>query len=117
MPTLATSEFPPPKSDKEFELIVRDIFAAYWHDSDTKTFGRNGQKQCGVDIYGRPNQEEAWFGIQCKLRTTTKLSRKELEREIELAKNFHHKLHTYIFATTHARDTELQKIVEELNQM
>lgn len=117
MPLLATSDFPPPKNDKEFEEMVRDIFAAHWNDPDTKIFGRSGQKQNGVDIYGRPNQQDSWFGIQCKVRKTGNLPRKTLEHEIREAHSFHHKLHTYIFVTTHARDTELEKIVEKLDEI
>lgn len=115
MPLLTSSDFPPPQSDREFEEIVRDIFAAHWNDSDTKIFGRSGQEQKGVDIYGRPNQQGSWFGVQCKIRKTGKLTRKILEEEIKQARSFHHKLHTYIFVTTHLRDNKLQKIVEELD--
>ena len=115
MPLLVTSDFPTPQNYNEFEEMVRDIFAAHWNDPDTKIFGRSGQAQKGVDIYGRPNQHGAWFGIQCKVRKTGELSRRTLEEEIRLARSFHHKLHTYTFVTTHARDTSLQKIVEELD--
>ena len=117
MPLLVTSDFPPPKNDKEFEEMVRDIFAVHWNDPNTKVFGRSGQKQRGVDVYGRPNQQDTWFGIQCKVRKTGKLPRKTLENEIELARSFRHKLHTYIFVTTHERDTKLQEIVEELDEV
>ena len=87
MPLLATSDFPPPKNDKEFEEMVRDIFATHWSDPDTKIFGRSGQEQRGVDVYGRPNQQDFWFGIQCKVRKTGKLSRKTLEDEKQLIKD------------------------------
>ena len=89
MPLLVTSDFPPPKDDKEFEEIVRDIFAGHWNDPNTKIFGRSGQGQSGVDVYGQPNQMKSWFGIQCKLRKTGQLTRKDLEREIEMARSFH----------------------------
>ena len=79
MPLLITSDFPPPKDDKVSEETVRDIFAARWDDPDTKIFGRSGQEQSGVDVYGRPNQQDSWFGILCKVRKTGKLLRKTLE--------------------------------------
>lgn len=116
MPLLVTSDFPPPKNDKEFEEMIRDIFAAHWNDPDTKIFGRSGQEQRGIDVYGRPNQQDSWFGIQCKVRKTGKLPRETLEAEIKLTRSFRHKLHTYIFVTTHPRDTKLQEIVEELDE-
>ena len=115
MPLLITSDFPPPKDDKEFEEMVRDIFAARWDDPDTKIFGRSGQEQSGVDVYGRPNQQDSWFGIQCKVRKTGKLLRKTLEDEILLARSFHQKLHTYIFVTTLKRNTKIQEFVEEFD--
>ncbi len=117
MPLFITSDFPPPLGDKEFEEMVRDIFAAHWNDPNTKIFGRSGQEQSGVDIYGQPNQMGSWFGIQCKVRKTGQLTRKDFEHEIELAHSFHKKLHTYIFATTALRDTKLQQIVDMLNEI
>jgi hypothetical protein len=117
MPLFITSDFHPPKDDKEFEEMVRDLFAAHWCDPNTKIFGRSGQGQRGVDVYGQPNQMASWFGIQCKVRKTGKLTRKELENELELTRSFHKRLHTYVFATTHLRDTKLQQIVDELNEI
>lgn len=116
MPLFITSNFPPPLEDKEFEEMVRDLFASHWNDPNTQIFGRSGQGQKGVDIYGQPNQAGLWFGIQCKERKTGKLSRKDLEKEINLARSFHKKLDTYIFAITGSRDTKLQQIVDDLNE-
>lgn len=115
MPLLQSSQLPPPIDDKEFEELARDLFAAHWKDPNTQIFGRSGQTQDGVDIYGRPNQQEFWYGIQCKLRKAGDLSRQKLEIEIHKARNFHHKLHTYIFVTTYSRDTKLQKFIDELD--
>jgi hypothetical protein len=105
-----------PKDDKLFEELTRDLFAAHWGDPNTQINGRSGQEQRGVDVYGQPNQREFWFGIQCKLREY-KLTKSTIECEIKKARNFRHKLHTYIFVTTMPRDTKLQETVEELNRI
>ena len=37
-----------------FEDIVWDIYTRKWNDPDAQRYGRTGQPQQGVDVYGRP---------------------------------------------------------------
>lgn len=115
MPGLTTPDFPKPKDDKEFEEIIRDLFAALWRDENTQIYGRSGQRQNGVDVYGRPDLGDAYYGIQCKLRNTGNLTRKEIKEEIVKARSFHNKLDTYLFATTAPRDVTIQDIIDDLS--
>jgi hypothetical protein len=103
--------------DDEFESLLRDICALDWGDPDTKQFGRKGQKQFGVDVYGRPNDfQSVYRGVQCKLRTTDKqLSLNELEQEVVDARNFPHRLDKLIIATDGPRDTNTQILVDTIS--
>jgi len=55
MPTIPQSELPRPKSWDEFEEIVWDIYQRLWKDPHAQRYGRSGQAQQGVDIYGQPS--------------------------------------------------------------
>lgn len=43
---------PPPSWDK-FEEICADLFSRIWKDNQLVRYGRAGQRQHGVDIYGK----------------------------------------------------------------
>jgi len=116
MPTPVTIEFPKPADDVEFESLVRDLFASHWKDDNTIVYGRSGQKQNGVDVFGKPETSDLNYGIQCKIRRSGTLTKKELEKEITQAKNFLPKLDCYIIATTLSRDVSLQNTALELNE-
>lgn len=68
---------------QEFQEIVRDIFALHWEVHNTLIYGRNGQLQHGVDIYGRPKESALLFAIQCKVRNDSTLTKHDIEEEIE----------------------------------
>lgn len=68
-------------------------------------YGRAGQRQNGVDIYGKENGADS--GVQCKGKRNwppTKLTIAEIDAEVEEAKKFSPPLKTYIFATTADND-------------
>jgi hypothetical protein len=56
---------PTPKSWDEFEEITLDSLKIRWSGSNLFRYGRQGQPQNGVDIYGNINLNE-YVGIQCK---------------------------------------------------
>lgn len=115
MPSLTTSEFPKPRDDKEFEEMTRDLFAAHWRDDNTQIYGRSGQEQNGVDVYGQPNCAGLYYGIQCKLRSQGFLTQSDIENEIKKARAFKHKLDTYIFVTTASRNKTTQDLIDQLS--
>lgn len=59
MPIIATSQLLPPESWEEFEDICADLFMLEWGDPAAVRHGRKGQRQHGVDIYGRPTTQAA----------------------------------------------------------
>jgi hypothetical protein len=114
MPNILTSQFPKFKDDSEFEEFVKDLFAAHWKDENVQIYGRSGQSQNGVDVYllGNKRNNNITRGIQCKVRKD-KLTKKEIEDEIKLARKFKHKIDKYIFVTTLDRDTKIQDIIDD----
>jgi len=91
---------PPPSWDK-FEEICADLFSRIWNDSQLVRYGRQGQRQHGVDIYGKENGADS--GVQCKGKRNwppTKLTTAEIDAEVEEAKKFDPSLRTYVIATT-----------------
>jgi len=112
MPTPSTSELPKPRSWDEFEDIVWDLYSREWQDRDAQRYGRSGQPQQGVDIYGRPSRLGGQYaGIQCKRYEAGNLNRKTVEAEIAKAEQFQPPLAEYLIATTEPRDAPLQEIV------
>jgi hypothetical protein len=117
MPTVPQSELPVPKSWDEFEDIVADLYARAWDDSHTQRHGREGQRQQGVDIFGRPTcLQGRWAGVQCKRYKQGTLTLKIIEAEIAKAEQFKPTLAEYTIATTDRRDVELQEAVRLVTQ-
>lgn len=102
---------PPPSNWQDFQDLVVQI--ASMHYESAQDYGRQGQRQNGVDIYA-----ETWdkkkIGIQCK-ETKSELNDKVVEKDAEDAKGFSQKLDLFIIATTHRRDARLQDWVIRLN--
>ncbi len=118
VPTRLTTNFPQPTNSEEFESMVRDICALEWNDPHTEKYGRRGQKQCGVDVYGRPvNRAGSYRGAQCKLRTTgALLTEDEIEAEVAQAKSFPHPLDRLILVTNTLRDKNTQFLIDRVNE-
>ncbi|WP_024768068.1 hypothetical protein [Aquimarina macrocephali] len=77
--------------------------------------GRSGQAQARIDVYGIPYGEDSYLGIQCKGKdeyTAKQLTEKEIQQEIEKAKNFEPSLKKMYFATTAVRDASVQTIIQ-----
>jgi len=117
MPTPTTINLPPPKSWDEFEDIVLDIFSRLWDDPHTQRYGRSGQAQHGVDIYGqRSGGNEEYIAIQCKLYSNGKLKPSTIAEEVEKLEGFPLPVSEYIIATTAIRDVAVQNQVIALNK-
>jgi hypothetical protein len=118
MPTRLSTNFAPLKDSDEFESLIRDICALEWGDPRTEKFGRKGQRQFGVDIYGRPvDLDGIYRAAQCKLRTKgDSLTEAEIEKEVSDARHFPHKLDALIIATDAPRDTHTQILVDQISE-
>ncbi len=115
MPTPTTSDLPTPKSWDEFEDIVWKIYRREWQDSHAQRYGRSGQCQNGVDIYGQQNGSGRYIAVQCKRYKDGKLNCKKIEEEISKAESFSSVISEYVIATTESRDTKIQDCIRRLN--
>jgi hypothetical protein len=103
-----------PENWQDFESLCKKLWGEIWECKEIKKNGRSGQSQNGVDVYGVPKGEKYYFGIQCKGKdeyTHKKLSKKEVDRELELAKKFKPTLKKFYFATTANKDAEIAEYV------
>lgn len=114
MPTIAGSNVPPPKSWDEFEDITLSAAKLRWGSNNFYRNGRQGQKQEGVDIWGR-DQEERQIGIQCK-NTIGGVTEATVKAEIEYSESFKPTLKALYIATTANRDASIQKSVREISE-
>lgn len=117
MPSRKTTYFAQLTDADEFESLVRDLCAFEWGDPHTQKFGRRGQKQFGVDVYGKPTDLDGLYrAAQCKLRSRTHhLEEKEIEDEVHDAGHFPHSLDALIIATDAPRDTHTQILVDQIS--
>jgi hypothetical protein len=115
MPIPSTSELPKPKSWDEFEDIVWEIYTRKWKDPHAQRYGRSGQAQNGVDIYGQKNISKNYVAIQCKRYGEKKLSVQRIVAELEKADSFPSPISEYLIATTESRDAKIQDFIRILN--
>lgn len=113
MPSPTTTDLPIPRSWDEFEDICADLLKRLWHDPYVVRNGRDGQRQHGVDIYGKPVHLQGCgsgiAGVQCK--RVVELTEGDIRNEIEQATEFVPKLEKYLILTTLKRDASLQEYV------
>ncbi len=109
MPTISSSQVPPPKSWEEFEEICLSAAKHRWDSSKFFGNGRKGQAQDGVDIWGHDSVGEH-IGVQCK-NTLAGVSLTVVNDEIANAEGFKPKLDHLYISTTAPRDASLQRDV------
>lgn len=118
-----TLSFPPPKNWDDFESLTSQV-ARYKLAGEFDRYGRQGQKQSGVDIYGY-DYEDVLTGIQCKHKgnaksrsgkVVTDLTDKMIDGEVRLADNFNPALKVFIIATTSFRDIAIQDHINGINE-
>lgn len=106
-----------PENWQDFETLCKKLWGEVWNiPMKIKKNGRNGQPQAGVDVYGVPKGETNYWGIQCKGKddyTDAKLTKAEIDGEINKAKTFSPKLDVFIFATSMNKDSEIETYVRE----
>jgi len=112
-------QLPPPKSWMTFETLMWDLFREMWNDLDTEKNGRQGQPQHGVDIWGRPNMEREYYGVQCKgkdIGLDKAVTETEFEAEVEKAKSFEPKISKFYLVTTGPHDEKLQTLARNITE-
>lgn len=115
MPTLASINLPQPKSWDEFEDICLSISKIRWKNFNFYRFGRQGQKQDGVDIYGEDPYGKL-IGVQCKNTLINSITIKTVCDEIQNAERFTPAITELYIATSSLRDANIQRQVVELSR-
>lgn len=116
MPTPSTSDLPKPKSWDEFEDIVWEIYTRRWQDPHAQRYGRSGQAQKGVDIYGQQSDLKKYIAVQCKRYEDNRFNLETIISEVAKVEDFPSPISEYIIATTASRDTKIQDSIRDLNQ-
>ena len=119
MPNFSNKQVPPPSDWQEFERLCCDLWRKIWNDPNASLNGRQGQSQHGVDIYGTRDNGKSLVGVQCKGKdnfSNRTLTKNEIEVEAEKAKSFHPKLSEFIFATTGAKDANMEELARKITQ-
>jgi len=113
-----SQSLPRPENWQDFESLCKKLWGEIWSCAEIKKNGRSGQNQAGIDVYGIPKDEIAYFGIQCKGKdeyTNKQLLEKEINQEIEKAKNFEPSLKKMYFATTAVKDVFAETFIRKKN--
>lgn len=123
MPTV-NQFFQPPLYWQQFEDLANGLLGEVYNIPDAQQFGRPGQAQNGVDVYGR-SKRYGMIGVQCKRLADLDpngdpypggpISHKFLRDAANGALVFKPALSIWILATTARRDTAVQGWVNELN--
>lgn len=116
MPTRAHMQIPPPKSWDEFEDIVVSALKLRWNAPGLQRYGRNGQAQQGVDIFGADEMARA-AGVQCKLMVNGDFDSGALAKAVAAAEAFVPPLSTFLVATTGPRDAALQQAARKMSKV
>lgn len=109
-----------PANWQTFEELCKRLWGEIWDCPEIQMNGRLGQDQSGVDIFGVPLGESAYYGIQCKGKSEyndnhPQFTEKEILDEIEKAKQFEPLLKKFYLATTALNDAKLQTLIRIKN--
>ena len=114
----AQIQIPKPANWQDFEILCMKLWDRMWDCKEIKRNGRLGQEQHGVDIFVLKNGDSLYTGIQCKLKddlTHRKLTKKEIDAEVEKALFYKNELKQLIFVTTAHKDAEIEDYVRKKN--
>ena len=90
--SLRAVEIPPIKDEYLFEDFCLDYWKHKLNNMDVQKNGRRGQRQQGIDIFGRDGSLQ-WIGVQCKVKPQEiGATEKECNEDIKKAFAFNPKL-------------------------
>jgi tetratricopeptide (TPR) repeat protein len=117
MSVLTATQVPRPEDEALFERGMKLLWKSVLKDPNVQTYGKRGQRQHGIDIFGNRNcQPTSFVGIQCKVRTKGKLDEKDVRDDFAAALKKFKNLTEYFVCTTADDDTVLQDLANELTK-
>src|SRR5690554_2478987 len=114
----ASQQLRKPENWPDFESLCKKLWGEIWNCPEIKKNGRQGQSQHGVDVYGIPDFDSEYYGIQCKGKdeyTHKQLTKDEIDKELKKALDFKPKLKKLYFATTANKDAVIEEYIREKN--
>ncbi len=115
MPTSPLMQIPKSRSPEEFECLCTDILTNIYNKRFTR-YGRNGQKQNGIDIYAQSDNKN-YIVAQCKnyfLSISANNIITQIEKDVEAAKqNF--QISNFVAMTSLDRDRTVQDSIMNIN--
>ncbi len=84
----APYQIPKPKKWQDQETLCLAIWRKEWNTKSFKMYGRPGQHQDGVDVFGRYDDGQEFGAIQCKCKEEDKklteaIIKTEVDKETE----------------------------------
>ncbi len=103
---------------QDFEKGSALLWRRILDDPSIHRFGKNGQAQHGMDMYGYRDGDTAKIvGVQCKCKGQgAKASEKELRADFEKALKYEPRLTEYFFTTTADDDASLSTVAAKLTE-
>ncbi len=117
--SIESYELPPLRKWQDFEDLCWELWRRLWNDPQAQKHGRSGQKQDGVDVFGRPNEGPEWEGVQCKVKSHTqgkRLEEADIRTEVRNALKFETPLSQLTIATTALRDSKAQSVARSITE-
>ena len=116
MADLSSVEIPIPLNWQDFQRACVPLFRNVLRDPHAQEWGREGQDQHGIDVFGfRDADAGKPVGVQCK-RIEAPITEAMLRKEIGKAHKFKPRLTELIFVTTSVRDAKIQAVCVRLTQ-
>lgn len=116
MPSIPLMQLPKSRSADEFESMCKDVLTNEYRIK-FKRYGKNGQKQNGIDIYAQLGGEK-YAVAQCKNYFSPNSSNaliKKIEKDIKDAELIPFKIKQFIVMTSMDRDLNAQNYIETIN--
>ncbi len=113
---ISSVEIPKPLLWQDFQRCCVPLFRNIIRDPQLQEWGREGQRQQGIDLFGlRDRDPHQPIGIQCK-RIDKPITEKTIRVEIEKARKLTPDLSELIFATTSERDAKIQAVAAQITK-
>lgn len=115
MPTAPIMQLPPTKSADEFEKMCRDVLQTMYNICFFQ-YGRQGQRQDGVDLFSERDCSGYYTVAQCKnyYGCTHKALINKIETDIRAACSWSENIKTFIVMTSLNRDASAQKLMMQI---
>ena len=120
MTDISSVEIPKPLNWQDFQRCCVPLFRNIIRDPQLQEWGREGQDQQGIDLFGfRDRDPKQPVGIQCR-RIVEPITEETIRADTAKARELRPDLTELIFATTSERDAKIQaaaaQITQELHQ-